>query len=90
MQIENQNLFHEKNITNITNDYESTQHLHNEKRTLWVVYLTAVTMLGEIFFGYLTKSMALLADGFHMASHVFALGLSWIAYVVARKYAKTE
>jgi cation diffusion facilitator family transporter len=33
--------------------------------------------------------MALLADGYHMSSHVFALGLTWIAYVIARKYAKT-
>jgi cation diffusion facilitator family transporter len=34
--------------------------------------------------------MALLADGWHMASHVFALGLAWMAYVAARKYSKTD
>lgn len=45
-------------------------------------------MILEIFFGYWTKSMALLADGYHMASHVFALGLTWVAYVVARKLPK--
>ncbi len=60
----------------------------HEQRTRWVVYLTAGTMMLEIFFGYWTKSMALLADGYHMASHVFALGLSWIAYIVARKLSK--
>jgi cation diffusion facilitator family transporter len=63
---------------------------HHEERTKWVVYLTAVTMVVEIYFGYRTKSMALLADGWHMASHVFALGLTWVAYVIARKFSRTE
>jgi cation diffusion facilitator family transporter len=47
-------------------------------------------MVVEIFFGYWTNSMALLADGYHMASHVFALGLSWAAYIISRKYSRTE
>jgi cation diffusion facilitator family transporter len=64
--------------------------LVHEKRTLWVVYLTAATMIIEIIFGYWTNSMALLADGYHMASHVFALGLAWIAYFVSRKYSSKE
>lgn len=29
--------------------------------------------------------MALLADGIHMGSHVLAIGLSWIAYLLIRK-----
>ncbi len=62
----------------------------HEQRTRWVVYLTAGTMIFEIFFGYRTKSMALLADGYHMASHVLALGLSWVAYIVARKLSGKE
>ena len=40
----------------------------NEKRTIFVVGLTFITMVVEIFYGYLTGSMALLADGWHMAS----------------------
>ena len=60
----------------------------NEKRTLWVVMLTAITMLVEVFYGISTKSMALLADGIHMGSHVFAIGLSWVAYVIVRKLSK--
>lgn len=68
-------------------DDHSGEH---EKRTRWVVYLTAATMAVEIFFGYWTGSMALLADGYHMASHVFALGLSWVAYIIARKYSESE
>jgi cation diffusion facilitator family transporter len=66
-------------------------HRHlNEKRTLWVVVLTAVTMVVEIYFGITTKSMALLADGIHMGSHVLAIGLSWVAYIVVRKLSKNE
>lgn len=62
----------------------------NERRTMWVVILTAVTMVVEIYFGITTRSMALLADGIHMGSHVLAIGLSWIAYIVARKLSKKE
>jgi cation diffusion facilitator family transporter len=56
-----------------------------EKKTGWVVLLTAVTMVVEISFGLVTHSMALLADGIHMGSHVLAIGLSWLAYVFVRK-----
>ena len=56
-----------------------------EKKTLWVVLLTMATMVVEIAFGLSTKSMALLADGIHMGSHVLAIGLSWLAYVLVRK-----
>lgn len=61
-----------------------------EKKTMWVVVLTAVTMVVEIVFGLTTKSMALLADGIHMGSHVLAIGLSWIAYIFVRKVDKSE
>ncbi len=47
-------------------------HDENAKRTLWVVALTVVMMIGEIIAGYITGSMALLADGFHMATHADA------------------
>ena len=60
------------------------QHKY-EKKTLWVVLLTAITMVVEIIFGVITNSMALLADGIHMGSHVLAIGLSWLAYVIIRK-----
>jgi cation diffusion facilitator family transporter len=60
------------------------KHKH-EKKTLLVVLLTAITMVVEIIFGLITNSMALLADGIHMGSHVLAIGLSWLAYVIIRK-----
>jgi cation diffusion facilitator family transporter len=56
-----------------------------ERKTRWVVLLTAVAMVVEIITGLATGSMALLADGIHMGSHVLAIGLSWIAYVFVRK-----
>lgn len=66
--------------------YKKTQ----ERKTMWVVLLTAITMVVEIIFGLTTKSMALLADGIHMGSHVLAIGLSWIAYIIVRKVSKNE
>ena len=56
----------------------------NEKKTLLVVILTFITMIFEVTFGYITGSMAFLADGWHMASHVGALGISLIVYKLAR------
>lgn len=58
-----------------------------ERRTLIVVFITFTMMIVEIAAGLLYGSMALLADGLHMASHTVALTLSWAAYVLARKYA---
>lgn len=49
-------------------------HDDNARRTLWVVVLKAGMMVIEIVAGYVTGSMALLADGFHMAAHAGALG----------------
>src|SRR5690606_21866323 len=54
---------------------------------LLAVALTAITMVAEIVGGWLSNSMALLADGWHMSSHTLALGLSLLAYVAARRLA---
>ena len=62
-------------------------HDENARRTLWVVALTAVMMVGEIVAGYLTGSMALLADGFHMATHAGALSVAAAAYSYAKRHA---
>ena len=67
-------------------DFLGASHDENAKRTLWVVALTAVMMVGEIAAGYWTGSMALLADGFHMATHAGALGLAALAYRYAKKH----
>lgn len=62
----------------------------NELKTLAVIILTFITMVVEITTGFLTGSMALLADGWHMGTHVFALSITWFAYIMARRYADTE
>jgi cation diffusion facilitator family transporter len=58
-----------------------------ERGVQLVVLLTAVMMVLEITVGYATGSMALLADGWHMATHVGALGFASAAYWVSRKFA---
>jgi cation diffusion facilitator family transporter len=58
-----------------------------ESRTLLVVVITATMMVVEIVAGMLFGSMALLADGLHMASHAAALGIAVLAYVVSRRLA---
>ncbi|MBM3512123.1 MAG: CDF family Co(II)/Ni(II) efflux transporter DmeF [Alphaproteobacteria bacterium] len=68
-------------------DYLGAAHDTNARRTRWVVALTAVMMVGEIVAGYLTGSMALLADGFHMATHAGALTVAAFAYAYAKRYA---
>lgn len=59
-----------------------------EKNTLRALVLTAVMMVVEIIGGWYYNSMALLADGWHMSSHVVALGLALFTYVIARKLAQ--
>jgi cation diffusion facilitator family transporter len=66
-----------------------SSHEENARRTLWVVLLTLVMMVAEIAAGYLTGSMALLADGFHMATHAGALGIAAAAYAYAKRHARS-
>ncbi|WP_428676293.1 CDF family Co(II)/Ni(II) efflux transporter DmeF [Reyranella sp.] len=63
------------------------RHDENARRTLWVVGLTALMMAGEIAAGIVFNSMALLADGFHMATHAGALAVAAAAYAFARRHA---
>jgi len=62
-------------------------HERAEARTRLVVILTATFMVCEIAAGFVFGSMALLADGVHMATHVGALGLAAGAYWLARRHA---
>jgi len=56
----------------------------NERKTKWVTLITLFTMIVEIVVGYWSGSMALLADGWHMASHTLALFLSLVVYYLYR------
>ncbi|HEY3327663.1 MAG TPA: CDF family Co(II)/Ni(II) efflux transporter DmeF [Novimethylophilus sp.] len=57
-----------------------------EQGTRAVMWITAAMMVVEILAGWWFNSMALLADGWHMSSHAFAIGLSAFAYAAARRY----
>lgn len=84
-------------LTNMHKDnLEAWAHSHafgqeyrkaGEARTLLVIAITAAMMVIEIAAGIMFHSMALLADGLHMASHAAALGISAFAYIYARKHA---
>lgn len=82
-------MHHDAALEQFTHDHRfaSDGEARSEQRTLWVVALTAVTMIAEILGGWWTGSMALLADGWHMGSHVAALGLAAFAYRFARTHA---
>lgn len=79
-----------------THSLEKWQHSHDfsiqneqaERRTNYVLGLTAITMLVEIIAGTVYGSMALLADGWHMATHVAAFLMAAFAYRYARKHAQ--
>ncbi len=58
-----------------------------ERGTRQVMWITLVMMVAEITAGWWFNSMALLADGWHMSSHAFAIGISAFAYAAARRYA---
>lgn len=61
----------------------SKTHHHARGRTGQVILITALTMVAEIVAGLMTGSMALLADGWHMATHVGALAVTWASYYLA-------
>lgn len=80
--------------------HDLSEHVHHEdelehnrsgeRRTLAVVAITAVMMVGELIVGHLTNSTALKADGWHMGTHVGALGFTLVAYWYARTRASND
>ncbi len=61
-----------------------------ERRTLTVIIITSLMMVVEIITGLAFGSMALFADGIHMGSHMVGLGISFLAYIYARKHAHDQ
>src|SRR5881397_948861 len=60
---------------------------HAERRTRIVIGVTAAMMVVEIAVGLMSRSMALLADGWHMSTHVLAFLITAVAYYLARRHA---
>ncbi|MDF1643574.1 MAG: CDF family Co(II)/Ni(II) efflux transporter DmeF [Pseudomonadales bacterium] len=81
---------HNENLNQWHHDhtFAQDQRKPGESRTLIVIVITALMMVVEIFAGIHYGSMALLADGLHMASHTVALGITAFAYVYARRHAR--
>ena len=80
-----------------THSIEPWQHAHvflgqrhdrHERRTWFVVALTAAMMVAEITGGTLFGSMAVVADGWHMSTHAGALTIAALAYRFARRHAR--
>lgn len=79
-------------IDELAHDHVFLGHGHdaNARRTLWVVALAVAMMVAEIAAGLAFNSMALLAEGFHMATHAGALGVAAVAYAYARRHAHSR
>jgi cation diffusion facilitator family transporter len=70
-----------------SHNYLPPAQARGELQTRRVIALTATMMVVEIVAGSVFGSMALLADGWHMASHASALGITAFAYYYARRHA---
>lgn len=83
---------HNDNIQSWHHDHTfgQDQRRPGESRTLIVIGITAVMMVVELSAGVLFGSMALLADGLHMASHAVALSITAFAYMYARQNARNS
>lgn len=76
---------HAETLPDLGHDHaDHPPHDTHERRTRWVAAVAAVTMVFELVVGRLSGSMALTADGWHMATHVGALGVAALAYWYAR------
>lgn len=83
---------HETLLDRWTHDHDFGQHHARpaERGVLIVTLVTAITMVGELVAGHLFGSLALFADGLHMASHAAALGIALFAYRFARRHARNR
>lgn len=83
---------HNENLNQWHHDHTfgQDQRRPGESRTFIVIAITALMMVVEVFAGVHYGSMALLADGLHMASHTVALGITAFAYVYARRHARNR
>jgi cation diffusion facilitator family transporter len=87
-------------VTAVDAHHAPAEHAHHgdlavvaargERRTAWVVVITFATMIAELVAGAITGSLALTADGWHMASHAGAMTLALGAYWFARTRAASR
>ena len=60
------------------------------KKTSLVILTTIIAMVAEIYFGFITHSMALLADGFHMATHSVSFLITFVVCLLILKFKNKE
>jgi cation diffusion facilitator family transporter len=77
---------HDHGVWTRGHEFLGSGHVRAESRAKLAALVTAVFMVVEIGCGFTYRSMALIADGVHMATHVGALGLAAGAYWLARRY----
>ncbi|MCI6671209.1 MAG: cation diffusion facilitator family transporter [Prevotella sp.] len=63
----------------------NSKHTLKERRIAFVLIFTLAVMMAEVIVGTFSHSMALVADGIHLGSHVLVIGLNWLAYVFVRR-----
>ncbi len=68
--------------------YLGADHERNERRTWLVVAICLVTMAVQVGGGIWVHSMALIANGLHLAAHIVVLGAAAGAYGISRTYAR--
>ena len=79
---------HEHSLKRWEHEHDFTiKNSKAEQRTQFVLVITAITMIVEIVAGSVYGSMALLADGWHMGTHVAAFVISIFAYRYTRRHA---
>jgi cation diffusion facilitator family transporter len=82
---------HKDTISRIQHNHNFTASSHKgERRTRLVLVLTLLTMILEVAAGVLYGSMALLADGWHMGTHVAAFMITLYAYRYSRRHANDQ
>lgn len=82
---------HPRNICDCRHNHGSAKENSTaEKNTRRVLLLTFAVMSIEIIGGSKLHSMALVADGWHMATHVAAFFITVMAYVLARRHADDD
>jgi cation diffusion facilitator family transporter len=78
---------HDAEVLGHAHTFGADAPVEGERRTRWVVAITVAMMAAEVVAGTVFRSMALLADGWHMGTHAAALGVAVFAYVYARRHA---
>ena len=69
-----------------SHSFLGTGHAKSERKTWAVIWLCGAMMVAEIVGGLMFGSIALVADGLHMGTHVAALAIAGLAYLFARRH----